>query len=71
MELREQEEKKIMIVFQKIHVRTSLKLPIISLDSSMSLNIPSSLLVKLGPHSTSEGGETQTHGHTQPPSPPH
>ncbi len=31
--------------------RTSLKLLIISRDSSMSLNIPSSLLVKLGPHS--------------------
>ena len=33
------------------HYRTSLKLIMSSRDSSISLNMPSSLLVKLGPHS--------------------
>ena len=42
---------------KKSQLLTSLKLIIISLESSMSLNIPSSLLVKLGPHS--EGRETR------------
>lgn len=38
---------------------TSLKLLTISLESSMSLNMPSSLLVKFGPHS-----ERKTQGNT-------
>ena len=38
-----------------IIILTSLKLTIISRDSSISLNMPSSLLVKLAPHS--KGGE--------------
>ena len=37
---------------------TSLKLTIISRESSMSLNIPSSLLVKFAPHS-GEGGREE------------
>ena len=44
---------------EKTQLLTSLKLIIISLESSMFLNIPSSLLVKLGPHS--EGKEKESH----------
>ena len=60
---------------KKTQLLTSLKLIIISLESSMSLNIPSSLLVNLGPHPEGKQGrekvttqhcsaKTHTHTHT-------
>ena len=50
------------VVCTCVCVRTCLKWIMISLDSSMSLNIPSSLLVKAAPHSVEQPEIQQTSG---------